>query len=354
MAIRCFSSSCFLALVVVVGVSSVVIGIVVNGVFEVQGPGEILPLVTSHTRFIPVNGGEAFVLTPDGHSVLTGTIDGEIVEIDTTGERKGVWASGCGRPLALRFDSTGDLLVSDGRKGLIRIPHDTRKPEVICDVADGKRFQFADGLEIDQKTELIFLTEATDVWPEANSSRATVSAALRGRLIAYDPVQHLARTVMDGLCFPNGLELTHDGDSLLMAETCARKIWRIPLREEGPLRRVPFGGRHSIFVDNVRKTPQGTYLVAGSPFPDESKVLLLLPQSVSDKVAKTFPQEMFDVVTPAVVEEIDADGKVIRTYIQREVSVDDIAGTAEALVIGDVMWIGTYRGKAVARRPMMD
>ena len=47
-----------------------------------------------------------------------------------------------------------------------------------------------------------------------------------GRIICYDPGTNASRTVISNLMFPNGICVTHDGQSILFAETFGCRISR--------------------------------------------------------------------------------------------------------------------------------
>lgn len=78
--------------------------------------------------------------------------------------------------------------------------------------------------------------------------------------------------IMDGLRFPNGIELSSDGKSILLVETMKLRILRIPSD----------GGEVTVFSDglpgvpdNIKASPRGGYWVPVSNLRDEPLSVLL-------------------------------------------------------------------------------
>ncbi|CAN1247977.1 Protein STRICTOSIDINE SYNTHASE-LIKE 13, partial [Linum perenne] len=82
-----------------------------------------------------------------------------------------------------------------------------------------------------------------------------------GRLLRYDPPTNQTHVVLDGLAFPNGVQLSPDQTFLLFTETTNCRLMKYWL--EGPKSgRVEHVADLPGFPDNVRSNDKGQYWVA--------------------------------------------------------------------------------------------
>jgi ribose transport system permease protein len=215
-----------------------------------------------------IDGPEDVILDADDH-IYVGNRTGDIVRFfapDYT--RQEVFAHVGGRPLGMAFAPDGALLVCIGGMGLYRITAD-RTIEKLTDetnrsffsVIDDSRLRLADDLDVAPDGRVYF-SEATvrydmHEWPvDCLESRGN------GRIICYDPKTRSTRTVLKNLVFPNGICMTHDGQSFLFAETWACRISRYWF--DGPRK-----GQVEVVIpdlpgypDNINRASDGTYWLA--------------------------------------------------------------------------------------------
>ena len=115
----------------------------------------------------------------------------------------------------------------------------TKPTARLFSVVDDSRLRLADDLDIAPDGR-VFFSEATirfemHEWPvDALESRGN------GRIICYDPKTASTRTVLPDLIFPNGICMTHDGQSFLFAETWGCRISRYWF--DGPKKGTRRGG----------------------------------------------------------------------------------------------------------------
>jgi ribose transport system permease protein len=180
-----------------------------------------------------------------------------------------VYAHIGGAPLGMSFDRDGNLLVCVGGMGLYMVRKSDRSVELVTDetnrslfsVVDDSRLRLADDLDIAPDGKIYF-SEATvryemHDWPvDALESRGN------GRIICHDPSTGKTTTVLRNLVFPNGVCTSHDGKSILFAESWGCRINRFWL--EGPKK-----GQKEVLVDqlpgypdNINRASDGTYWVA--------------------------------------------------------------------------------------------
>ena len=179
-----------------------------------------------------IDGPEDVILDEDDH-IYTGNRTGDIVRFFAPDyKRHEIYAHVGGRPLGMAFARDGSLLVCIGGMGLYRITKD-RDIEKLTDetnrsmlsIIDDSRLRLADDLDIAPDGR-VFFSEATvryemHEWPvDGLESRGN------GRIVCYDPKRGTTRTILKNLKFPNGICMTHGGQSFLFAETWACTVSR--------------------------------------------------------------------------------------------------------------------------------
>lgn len=261
-------------------------------------------------EFIAANGGVLY----------TGLSNGDILKINADGQQHEVVANTGGRPLGLDVDGQGRLLVADGLRGLLRVSGrgpDAKIESLLTTVSHpvpDDRIRYADAVKIGPGGT-IWLTDASrrfgaKEW--GGTFEASVLDILEhsctGRVIALDPVTQVARVVVNGLCFPNGIEFSGDGKTMYISETGTYRILAINLAKLS-LVRSPQGevgvptieqatqqGAVTVLVDNLPgfpdnlvRSPAGRLWVgltkprspvidAAAPYPFLRKVTLRLPR----------------------------------------------------------------------------
>jgi sugar lactone lactonase YvrE len=181
--------------------------------------------------------------------LYTGLANGEVVRLSPEGQEvRDVVVNTGGRPLGLAMDAEGRLLVADAMRGLLRVTGagPQAKVDVLLKAVDhpvpNDPVRYADAVELGPDGT-IWLTDASRRFSarELNSTfEASVLDILEhsctGRLIAQHPETLVARVVLTGLCFPNGLAFTGDGKSLFVAETGTFRIVKLDLAKLSLLR----------------------------------------------------------------------------------------------------------------------
>lgn len=215
-----------------------------------------------------IDGPEDVILDDDDH-LYTGNRVGDIVRFLAPDYRRHeVFAHIGGRPLGMAFAQDGALLCCVGGMGLYRVDREGTVGKLTDEtnrhwlsLIDDSRLRLADDLDIAPDGR-VFFSEATvryemHEWPvDALESRGN------GRIICYDPRSGRTRTVLRNLVFPNGICMTHDGQSFLFAQT-----WRCTVSRywfDGPK-----AGRVETVIadlpgypDNINRASDGTYWLA--------------------------------------------------------------------------------------------
>jgi ribose transport system permease protein len=139
-----------------------------------------------------------------------------------------------GQPLGLAFDREQNLYVCVGGMGLYSVAPDGTVSKATDEtnrstfsVNDDSRLRLADDLDIAPDGR-IFFSEATIRYEMHQWPVDSLESRGNGRIICYDPRNNSTRTVIRHLKFPNGVCTSHDGQSILFAETwgcCVKRYW---------------------------------------------------------------------------------------------------------------------------------
>ncbi len=307
-------------------------------------PNSLLTLADS--ILVPGNGPEDLTLGPDGR-IYTGLVDGRIVRIDrTTGAVDSVAGTG-GRPLGLRFDREGRLVVADARRGLLLIDS-AGTVRVLAESAGGARFNFTDAVDI-APDGIIWFSDASARWDVSTGglfdfweSRPT------GRLLRFDPATGQTTVALDSIDFANGVAIGPGGAWLLLNETMAGRIHRYWISG-------PHAGTSEIFVDSLPGMPdnigydgRGTFWVGlYAPRTPATTRIRALPPFVR-KMIYRIPERLR-------LSKADAHGMVIGidTLGRVRYNLQDPTGrfhaTTGGVSVGDALYVSTLIRDVVAR-----
>ena len=126
---------------------------------------------------------------------------------------------------------------------------------------DDSRLRMADDLDIAPDGKIYF-SDCTTRYEMTTNTLDILEARPNGRLVCYDPATKTTQTVINHFYFPNGICVSHDGKSVLIASTSLCKIFRYWL--EGPKK-----GQTEVLIDelpgnpdNINRASDGTYWLA--------------------------------------------------------------------------------------------
>ncbi|KAG1670232.1 Adipocyte plasma membrane-associated protein [Nymphon striatum] len=226
--------------------------------------------------------------------IYTGLTDGRIIAIKGNTyenisvpktECAGPWEQElCGRALGMRFASDGTLYVADCYRGLLKVNIKTGLKrdvtlwhsinlidafsgafEVLIkagSVIDGAPLLYLDDLFIDEERKVIYMSDASTKWTLKHTLHLFLETNPSGRILKYDLKTKEVSTILGGLYFANGVQLSHDKKSLLISDTTTTCVKRYHL--QGPKK-----GQVDNFVcglpgfpDNIRPSKRNGYWVA--------------------------------------------------------------------------------------------
>jgi sugar lactone lactonase YvrE len=293
-----------------------------------------------------VRGPEDVAVDAAGR-IYGGTEDGRIVRITSQNgqERVETFARTGGRPFGLHFDAAGNLIVADGRKGLLSIdPHG--RITVLSTEAEGIPFGFTDDVKV-ASDGVIYFTDASSRFGVGEHLYDLLEARPHGRLLAYDPASGKTRVLLHGLYFANGVALSRDESFILINETYRYRIRRLWLR--GPRQ-----GTTDVFADNLPGYPdgvasdgRGTFWVAMFTIRN-STADRLQPRPGAKRLLAKLPSFLWPRPEPyGLVLAFDERGRLLR-------SLHDPDGRHVPIITsvqpeGDFLYLGTLTGDWIGR-----
>jgi ribose transport system permease protein len=215
-----------------------------------------------------VEGPEDVIL--DRQDRLYGsTRDGNIIRFSGPNfDKREVFAHIGGRPLGMQFDRDENLIVAVAGMGVYGVKPDGEVFKVTDEtnrtwykLNDDSRLRMADDLDIGPDGKIYF-SDCTTRYEMTTNTLDILEARPNGRMVCYDPATKTTKTIINQFYFPNGVCVSHDGKSLLIASTSLCKIFRYWL--EGPK-----AGRTEVLIDelpgnpdNINRASDGNYWLA--------------------------------------------------------------------------------------------
>ena len=256
-------------------------------------------------------GPEAIAIDAEGR-LLTGLEDGRVVSLDRDGRNCRVLGNSGGRPLGLRTNASGEVLIADAKRGLVMLATDG-KSRLLADTADGIGLGFADDLDLDAQGRVYF-SDASWKFGYGDHYSDGLEHGGRGRLLMWDPVKAEAYTLMNQLHFANGVALGPDGDYLLVNETYKYRIKRYWLRGDR-------AGQEEILIDNLPGFPDNLSFNGRDRFwvalysPRNAMLDATLPHPWARQIFARLPDFMQpSPVRHAFILGLDLEGKLVEQY----------------------------------------
>ena len=122
------------------------------------------------------------------------------------------------------------MIAADAFRGLLSIAPDGTITELAIE-ADGVPIRYADDVDVAADGKIYFSDASTKF---VAKKWGTYEASLldlmehggHGRLLVYDPATGVAKTLLDGLNFANGVAVSHNQKSVLVNETWGYRVLR--------------------------------------------------------------------------------------------------------------------------------
>lgn len=175
-------------------------------------------------------GAESVLLGPDG-MLYAAVESGKLLRLNADGTKVTPFAQTEGRILGFAFDAKGNVIAADAELGLLEISP-TGQTRLLTDKVGDDPIRFADAVAI-AANGLVYLSDASRFdpaevgGPSEASILENIEQGATGRVLVYDPADGTTRVVARGLLFANGLMLSADQRTLLVAETGRFRVWQI-------------------------------------------------------------------------------------------------------------------------------
>lgn len=280
--------------------------------------------------------------------IYAGMDDGRIMRLQPDGTRPELFANTNGRPLGLKFDRFGNLIVADSIKGLLSIDP-ASVITALSTQADGIAFRITNDLDI-AADGVIYFTDASSRFPLSNYKADILEHQSTGRLLAYDPSNKTTRLVLGNLSFANGVAVSPDQSFVVVNETGKYRIHRVWL--SGPKQ-----GQSEIFIDNLPGFPDGISSNGSDKFwlalvtPRDATLDKLLPHPFLRKAVWRLPP----FLRPApkrysFVLGLDTNGRVVANL--QDGSANCYAQIANAVEHDGLLYFGSIGESAIGRHKL--
>ncbi|HKP38483.1 MAG TPA: SMP-30/gluconolactonase/LRE family protein [Pyrinomonadaceae bacterium] len=280
--------------------------------------------------------------------IYTGAADGHIFRLQPDGSRPEVFSHTYGRPLGLKFDAAGNLIVADAIKGLLSIDKGG-SIAVLSNQADGVPFRCTNDLDI-AADGTIYFTDASYKYPLTELKADMLDHRGNGRFLAYDPKTKQTRVLLRDLYFANGVALSPDQSFVLVNETGTYSIRRYWLKGEKQ-------GQSETFIDNLPGFPDGLASNGRDIFwvaivnRRDAVLDTLLRRPFLRKVVMRLPNFLQPAIKRyAFVIALDANGKVVRNL--QDPSPQCFAAIANVVEHKGSLYFGSIGESSIGRMPM--
>jgi gluconolactonase len=196
---------------------------------------------------------EGASVDPAGGLWVVDVTGGRILQVTAAGQCIAKGKTG-GMPNGSKFAKDGQLFVTDSRLGLITFDASKGTASVIADKYGTTSLASANDLAIDQDGGIYFTV------PSGSGQLNPV-----GRVFYLAPDHINLRLVTDRIAFPNGIAITLDGQSVLIAEFASQRIISVPsfaAKRGFPLTYVYARTRGGIGPDGIALDHTGRLFVA--------------------------------------------------------------------------------------------
>lgn len=193
-------------------------------------------------------GPEDIVLAENGR-FYTGYADGRIISFVIDENKHSdiqLLTNTGGRPLGMKFNKAGQLIVADAEKGLLSVSM-AGDITLLVDAIDGIKMKFVDHLDI-AENGTIWFSDASQRFEHSNVAYDFVEASATGRLLSYSPNTGETKVHISNLFFANGVTLGPNDDYVLINETGKALIHRLWLNGNN-------AGQQDVFLTNLPGMP---------------------------------------------------------------------------------------------------
>ncbi len=170
-----------------------------------------------------------------------------IIEVTNTG----------GRPLGMRFNKQGNLIVADAIKGILSVTP-SGDVDILVDSFEGEKIVFVDHLDVADNGDIYF-SNASQKYDVSNYLLDFLEASATGQVLKYDAATQETELLIDNLFFGNGIALSPNDAFLLVNETGRSRVLKHILTGEN-------AGTTNVFIDKLPAMPDNIYFDENETF----------------------------------------------------------------------------------------
>lgn len=269
-------------------------------------------------------------------NIYGGDIHGNIMFFEKNTTAGKVLANTGGRPLGLHFDHSGDLIIADADKGILKYSKNGTLSTVV-DRYEDYVFKFADDLEIDS-TGIIYFTDASSRFGFAYNQKNILENQPTGSFYSYNPSTNELSLLMDSLNFANGVAIDHNEEFVFVNETMnyqLRRYWINGIKK----------GQWEVMFNNLPGFPDGIsrgengifWLTFASP---RVKILDdLLPHPFLRNILYRIPESLQpSPIHYGIILGIDREGRVVYNFQDPSGKFGEITSVQQ---FGDKLYLGS-------------
>jgi sugar lactone lactonase YvrE len=301
-----------------------------RGLVDPFAPNDLLKVATG-IDLGTLEGPEDATLGRDLYIYVT-TLDGQIARVRNRRAEKFAFVDG--RPLGIETADDGALIVANSFLGLQRVDMQGNLSTLLGSI-DGQTPVYPNNLAIADDGKIYF-TEASSKFG-ADKYRGTYNASLldimehggHGSVVEFDPASGIARTLLDGLNYANGIAISADNRFLLVAETGSYRVIKYWLtgtnagQTEVVLENLPG------FPDNIKSGLNGRFWV-GLAAPRNALLDKLSDKPWLRKVVQRLPAAMRpQAVASSHVIAFNGTGQVLMNLYDPEARFPTLTGVLE-------------------------
>ena len=179
-----------------------------------------------------------------------------------------VFAHVGGLPLGMQFDAHGNLLVAIAGMGLYQVSPEGVSTALSTEVkrtwykfVDDSAVRMADDLDIAADGKVYF-SDASTRFGGTEFFLELMETRPNGRLLCFDPETKRTSVVIKNFLFPNGVCVSHDNRSVLVASSMLCRVDRLWIAGPKKGQLEPFLVDVPALVDNINRASDGSYWVA--------------------------------------------------------------------------------------------
>lgn len=231
-----------------------------------------------------------------------------------------------GHPLGLALDAENNILICVAGMGLYKVGQDGRVAGVSTEVPrtwyrinDDSAIRLADDLDI-APDGVVYFSDASTRFDGDEYFLDLVEARPNGRLLSWDPKTGRTTVELRNYAFPNGVCVSHDGQSVLINSSLLYRIDRYWIAGPKKGRLEPFVTNLPGIPDNINRASDGTYWVAFAGMRTPAWDLASLMPDFRRRMVKEVPVDewLLPNLNTSCVIKVTEEGEVLESLWDRE------------------------------------